>query len=210
MSFFQTAATWSNPFPKEKGGGLELYHFGAIAGLFRQIGGHKGQLISKCIHTCKNFIPMVVTRAMAKFFCQNGTFKPLHEIQKIFWPKAFFWSIMKMAIKNFFRIMTQGPPNPGFMQEKVQKGDFLKKALAKIDFFVVLTDYTIKVIWLFDLFKGQRVQCYGYFFLLPFSFCFKKMLLAFFFFQISCMGSKVPFWKNWKNATSKWVWLYHG
>ena len=23
--------------------------------------------------------------------------------------------------------MTQGPPNPGFMQEKVQKGDFLKK-----------------------------------------------------------------------------------
>ena len=23
--------------------------------------------------------------------------------------------------------MSQGPPNPGFMQEKVQKGDFLKK-----------------------------------------------------------------------------------
>jgi hypothetical protein len=23
--------------------------------------------------------------------------------------------------------MPQGPPNPGFMQEKVQKGDFLKK-----------------------------------------------------------------------------------
>ena len=28
--------------------------------------------------------------------------------------------------KYFFRIMSQGPPNPGFMQEKVQKGDFLK------------------------------------------------------------------------------------
>ena len=44
---------------------------------------------------------------------------------KFFWPKAFFWSIMKMAIRKFFRNMSQGLPNPGFMQEKVQKGDFL-------------------------------------------------------------------------------------
>ena len=58
-------------------------------------------------------------------FCQSGTFEPLHEIQKIFWPKVFFWSIMKVAISIFFRIMSQGPPNQGFMQEKVQKGDFL-------------------------------------------------------------------------------------
>ena len=29
--------------------------------------------------------------------------------------------------------MSQGPPNPGFMQEKVQKGDLLKKALARIE-----------------------------------------------------------------------------
>jgi hypothetical protein len=40
-------------------------------------------------------------------FCQNGTFKAVHEIQK------------------FFRNMSQGLPYPGFMQEKVQKGDFL-------------------------------------------------------------------------------------
>ena len=59
--------------------------------------------------------------------CQNGTFEPVHEIQNFFWPKVFFWSIMKMAIGKFFHIMTQGPSNPGFMQEKVQKGDFLKK-----------------------------------------------------------------------------------
>ena len=39
---------------------------------------------------------------------------------------------MKMEIRNFFRIMTQGPPNPGFMQEKVQKGDFLKKPSWKL------------------------------------------------------------------------------
>ena len=70
--------------------------------------------------------------------CQNGTFEPVHEIQKFFWPKLFFWSIMKMAKRIFFRIMTQGPPNPGFMQEKVQKGDFLKKPSRKLKFFFVL------------------------------------------------------------------------
>ena len=31
--------------------------------------------------------------------------------------------------------MPQGPPNPGFMQEKVQKGDFLKKPLRELNFF---------------------------------------------------------------------------
>jgi hypothetical protein len=34
---------------------------------------------------------------------------------------------MKMAIGKKFHNMSQGTPNPGFMQEKVQKGDFLKK-----------------------------------------------------------------------------------
>ena len=71
--------------------------------------------------------------------CQNGTFEPVHEIQKFFWLKVFFWSIMKMAIRKFFGIMTQGPPNPGFMQEKVQKGDFLKKLLWKLIFFVLVS-----------------------------------------------------------------------
>ena len=36
--------------------------------------------------------------------------------------------------------MTQGPPNPEYMQEKVQKRDFLKKALTEIEilfFFLV-------------------------------------------------------------------------
>ena len=33
--------------------------------------------------------------------------------------------------------MSQGPPNPGFMQEKVQKGDFLKKALMRIETFLL-------------------------------------------------------------------------
>jgi hypothetical protein len=34
---------------------------------------------------------------------------------------------MKMTIRKKFHNMSQGPPNPGFMQEKVKKGDFFKK-----------------------------------------------------------------------------------
>ena len=36
--------------------------------------------------------------------------------------------------------MPQGPPNPGFMQEKVQKGDFLKKPSREL-----------KIFWLFQV-----------------------------------------------------------
>ena len=32
--------------------------------------------------------------------------------------------------------MAQDPPNPGFMQEKVQKGDFLKKDSRELNFFL--------------------------------------------------------------------------
>ena len=37
--------------------------------------------------------------------------------------------LMKMAVRKNIHNMPQGPPNPGFMEEKVQKGDFLKKTL---------------------------------------------------------------------------------
>ena len=66
-------------------------------------------------------------------FFQNGTFEPVHEIWNFFWPKVFFWSIMKMPIRKNIHNMSQGPPNPGFMQEKVQKGNFLKKAITRIE-----------------------------------------------------------------------------
>ena len=33
--------------------------------------------------------------------------------------------------------MPQGPPNPGFMQEKVQKGDFLNKPSWELKFFLL-------------------------------------------------------------------------
>ena len=45
---------------------------------------------------------------------------------------------MKMPIRKNIHNMPQGPPNPGFMQEKVQKGDFLKKPSRELKFFVVL------------------------------------------------------------------------
>ena len=67
--------------------------------------------------------------------CQNGTFEPVHEIRKFFWPKVFFWSIMKVPFRKNIHNMPQGPPNPGFMQEKVQKGDFLKKPSRELNFF---------------------------------------------------------------------------
>ena len=83
-----------------------------------------------------NFMHRFKSAILAIFhFCQNGTFEPVHEIQNFFWPKAFFWSIMKMAIRKFFHNLSQGPPNPGFMQEKVQKGDFLKKDSRELFFF---------------------------------------------------------------------------
>ena len=53
---------------------------------------------------------------------------------KFFWPKVFFWRIMKMAIRIFFWTLSQGPPNLGFMQEKVKKGNFLKKSLREMNF----------------------------------------------------------------------------
>ena len=56
--------------------------------------------------------------AIFQFF-QNGTFEPMHEI----WKKndQIFWSIMKMAIRKNIYNVSQGPPNPGFMQETVQQ-----------------------------------------------------------------------------------------
>ena len=55
-------------------------------------------------------------------FGQNGTFESMHEI----WKKKLAKSIL---LKGYIHNMSHGLPNPGFMQEKVQKGDFLKKPL---------------------------------------------------------------------------------
>ena len=72
---------------------------------------------------------------------QNGTLNQVHEIWKKKWPKVFFLSIMKMPIRKNIHNMHQVPPNPGFMQEKVQKGDFLKKDSRELLFFLVLGSY---------------------------------------------------------------------
>ena len=56
-------------------------------------------------------------------FFQNGTFEPMHEI-----------SNKKISI-----MCNQVPPNPGFMQEKAQKVDFLKKSLRELILFYFIT-----------------------------------------------------------------------
>ena len=48
---------------------------------------------------------------------------PWMKFEKYFGQKHSFEALWK-NIPN----MSQDPPNPGFMQEKVQKGDFLKKS----------------------------------------------------------------------------------
>ena len=64
---------------------------------------------------------------------------------KFFWPKAFFWSILKMTISKNIHNMSQGPPNPGFMQINVRKGDFLKNWIGSEYFFGCLKTCTSSV-----------------------------------------------------------------
>ena len=58
---------------------------------------------------------------------KNGTSVPVHEIQKFFWPKDFFWGIMKVPYTKNIHNLFQGPPNLGFRTVKVQIETFLKK-----------------------------------------------------------------------------------
>ena len=60
-------------------------------------------------------------------FCLNGTFDPVHEIQKSFWPKDFFWGIMKVPFTKGIHNFVQGQPNLGFRLVKVQTESFFKK-----------------------------------------------------------------------------------
>jgi hypothetical protein len=48
---------------------------------------------------------------------------------------------MKLAIRKNIHNLSQGPPNPGFMQKKIQKGDFLKKDSRELNFLFVLGSY---------------------------------------------------------------------
>jgi hypothetical protein len=48
---------------------------------------------------------------------------------------------MKRAIRKNIHNMSQSLPNPGFMKEKVQERDFLKKPSRELKFFLVLGSY---------------------------------------------------------------------
>ena len=45
---------------------------------------------------------------------------------------------MNMAKRKNIHNLSKGPPNPGFMQDKVQKEDFLKKDLQELIYCFVL------------------------------------------------------------------------
>ena len=60
---------------------------------------------------------------------------------KIILTKTFFWSIMNIAIRKNIHNTSQGPTHPGFMHEKVQKGDFKKSAHENWSFLSVLGPY---------------------------------------------------------------------
>ena len=45
-----------------------------------------------------------------------------------------------MGIRKNIHNLSQGPPNPGFIQEKVQKGDFLKKPSWELIFVLGLNE----------------------------------------------------------------------
>ena len=51
------------------------------------------------------------------------------KFKNFFDQKYSFEALWKCHLEKNIHNMPQGPPNPGFMQEKVQKGDFLKKPL---------------------------------------------------------------------------------
>jgi hypothetical protein len=59
-------------------------------------------------------------------FAKMALLNPCKKFE-IFFGQKHSESIMKMAIRQNFHNTSQGPPNPGFTEEKVQKEDFLKK-----------------------------------------------------------------------------------
>ena len=72
-----------------------------------------------------NFMHRFKSAILAKMKnCQNGTFEPVHEIQKKFWPKAFFWSIMKMAVRKRFITCPRVHKIQDLCRKKSKKGIF--------------------------------------------------------------------------------------
>ena len=62
---------------------------------------------------------------------------------------------MKMATRKNIHNLSQGPPNPGLMQEKGQKEDFLKKDSQKLKKNLVLGSYDSPEVWDAELGAGS-------------------------------------------------------
>ena len=86
---------------------------------------------------CQTWILQATAFWKNKKKCQNGTFEPLNEMWNLFWPKAFFWSIMSQnGNKKNYPKHFPGSTRSRIYAGKSTKRWFLKKSLARMDFFL--------------------------------------------------------------------------
>ena len=69
-------------------------------------------------------------------FWQNETFEPLTEIQTLFLPKAFFWSIMKVSLIKHFQKMSR--VHQIYDVSQSTKRGFSKKVLSGLERFLFI------------------------------------------------------------------------
>ena len=60
------------------------------------------------------------------------------KFKRFFGQKYSFEALRKCHLEKNIHNMPQGPPNPGFMQEKSTKRGFSKTAIMRIEFFLLL------------------------------------------------------------------------
>ena len=94
--------------------------------------------------------------------------------------------------KKYPLLILRSRPSRDSQEPKTKKKSILTRAFLENLLFVLFPALILDLV--------DPGTCFGYFFLLTFSYCFKRILLAKKV-QIACMGSKVPFWKNCQNGT---------
>ena len=70
-------------------------------------------------------------------FSKMALLNPCMKFKKTFWPKDFFWGIMKVPYTKNIHNLLQGPENPGFRSVKVQLKLFSKRTHGISNFFFI-------------------------------------------------------------------------
>ena len=83
-----------------------------------------------------NFMHGFKSAILAIFqFCKMALLILCMKFKKFFGQNRSFEALRKWQQEKNIHNLSQGPPNPGLMQEKVLKGDFLKKDSRELKFF---------------------------------------------------------------------------